>query len=92
MLRSDHERRLRSLAVNDEVDVASLSMCRWMQTSFLMFAVGPVSCLTRVVSASPRVAIAVGYDIDEPLEGPVNRAIRTIGAVGSSESPCPHDA
>jgi hypothetical protein len=43
-----------------------------MQTSSLMLAVGPVSCLGRGVSAAPEVAIALGHDIGEPSEGPVN--------------------
>jgi hypothetical protein len=40
-----------------------------METISLMLAVGPVSCLTRVVSAAAGVAIALGHDIGGPSNG-----------------------
>jgi len=111
---SEHERRLRSLSVNDEAALASLLDTRidsdercglnaktralvrlgavvvlgappvtyqWATEAALaagatdeeivgtLIAVAPVPGVTRAVSAAPELAIALGYDIDEALEG-----------------------
>jgi 4-carboxymuconolactone decarboxylase len=118
---SDHERWLRSLAVNDEATAASIldvqadpdelstmdsktrALVRlgavvalgaspvtyqWAAQVALaagatddeivgtLIAVGPVSGVTRVVSAAPAVAIALDYNIDEAFEAPAKPGCR----------------